>query len=82
MKDIYQTSSFTFQALKAARMALNGCGLRKTVPHLAFVVQDLDYELSSKKFKILANPGSPSEGIRVAMILHNGAPVELIEYTD
>ena len=56
--------------------------LIQTVPHLAFVVQDLDYELSSKKFKILANPGSPSEGIRVAMILHNGAPVELIEYTD
>jgi hypothetical protein len=56
------------------------CDLIKTVPHIAFVVKDLDYELSIRNFKILTPPNPPSEGVRVAMIEHNGAPVELIEF--
>ena len=31
-------------------------------------------------FEIICQPGSPSDGVRAAMILHNGAPVELIEF--
>jgi hypothetical protein len=31
-------------------------------------------------FEIISEPGIPGEGIRAAMILHNGAPVELIEF--
>ncbi|MCB2206985.1 MAG: hypothetical protein KQH67_01705 [Bacteroidetes bacterium] len=54
--------------------------LIQTVPHLAFEVADLDYELATRNFKILAEPNPPSEGIRVAMIEHNGAPIELIEF--
>jgi hypothetical protein len=54
--------------------------LIKKVPHIAFEVDDLDMELSSKNFKIITEPNSPGEGIRVAMIEHNGAPVELIEF--
>lgn len=54
--------------------------LIKTVPHLAFVVKDLDYELANRDFKILVEPNPPSEGIRVAMIEHNGAPIELMEF--
>ena len=54
--------------------------LIKTVPHIAFVVKDLDYEISIRNFNILTPPNSPSEGVRVAMIEHNGAPIELIEF--
>jgi len=55
--------------------------LIKTVPHLAFVVQDLDFELSNRNLKIIAEPNPPSDGVRVAMIEHNGAPIELMEFT-
>lgn len=54
--------------------------LIQTVPHVAFEVRDLDYELKSRKFTVLTPPNPPSEGVRVAMIEHNGAPVELIEF--
>ncbi|MFN8206581.1 MAG: hypothetical protein U0T82_04140 [Bacteroidales bacterium] len=54
--------------------------LIKTVPHIAFEVDDLDLELSSHKFEILTPPNSPGEGVRVAMIVHNGAIIELIEF--
>jgi hypothetical protein len=54
--------------------------LIQTVPHLAFEVDDIDYELSAHKLKVLTPPNHPGEGIRVAMIEHNGAPVELIQF--
>jgi hypothetical protein len=54
--------------------------LIKKVPHLAFEVDDIDLELSRHDFNILTPPNAPGEGIRVAMIRHNGAPVELIEF--
>lgn len=54
--------------------------LIKTIPHIAFEVDDLDFELSRRDFEILTPPNSPGEGTRVAMILHNGAPIELIEF--
>ncbi len=54
--------------------------LIRTVPHIAFEVEDIDYELAIRKFKVLTEPNSTADGIRVAMIEHNGAPVELIEF--
>jgi hypothetical protein len=54
--------------------------LIKLVPHLAFEVDDLDFELSRRDFNILTPPNSPGEGTRVAMIIHNGAPIELMEF--
>jgi hypothetical protein len=54
--------------------------LIKRVPHIAFEVDDLDLELKRHNFEILTPPNSPGEGTRVAMIVHNGAPVELIEF--
>jgi hypothetical protein len=54
--------------------------LIKLVPHIAFEVDDLDFELSRGNFIVLAPPNSPGEGTRVAMIIHNGAPIELIEF--
>lgn len=54
--------------------------LIQTVPHLAFVVKDLDYELATRGFRVISEPNKPSAGVRVAMIEHNGAPVELMEF--
>ncbi|AWB65229.1 hypothetical protein C2869_01665 [Saccharobesus litoralis] len=53
--------------------------LVKTVPHVAFVVDNLDEELEGKK--VIIKPNSPSDGLRVAFIEVNGAPVELMEYS-
>ena len=51
----------------------------KTVPHVAFEVDDLAAALVVKE--ILTPPNSPGEGITVAMILDQGAPVELISFS-
>ncbi len=48
------------------------------LPHVAFEVDDLDAALQGKQ--ILSPPGAPSAGVRVAMILDNGCPIELIEF--
>lgn len=54
--------------------------LVKTVPHIAFEVDNLESAL--KELDINAEISSPSKGVRVAMIVHNGAPIELIEFSD
>jgi hypothetical protein len=54
--------------------------LIKTVPHIAFEVDDLDKELNENDFEIISKPSIPSKGVRAAMIKHNGAPIELIEF--
>lgn len=54
--------------------------LIQIVPHIAFEVDDLDFELKNRDFKIITKPNLPSGGVRVAMIEHNGAPIELIEF--
>ena len=50
----------------------------KTLPHLAFAVDSLDTALDGKR--ILIPPNSPSPGVRVAFILDEGAPIELLEF--
>jgi len=52
--------------------------LIRSVPHIAFEVDDLDAALEGKT--LIGEPSSPSPGVRVAMILHNGMPVELLEF--
>lgn len=52
----------------------------KKVPHIAFEVDDL-YD-AVKGRKLIGEIGSPSKGVRVAMIIENGAPVELIEFNN
>jgi hypothetical protein len=57
-----------------------GCPLPelvKTVPHVAFLVDDLDEAIADKE--VIIQPNSPSEGVRVAFIVDNGAPVEFLE---
>ena len=54
--------------------------LVKTVTHVAFEVDDLTEALKGKK--VIIEPNSPSEGVMVAFIEENGAPVEFLEFTD
>jgi hypothetical protein len=51
--------------------------LIKTVPHVAFEVDDLTEALRDQK--VIVPPNSPSRGVLVAMIEVNGAPVELMQ---
>jgi len=70
----------------AARTVSNGCASNRTAftanrPACAarrFEVDDLDAALLGRA--VLLPPGCPSEGVRSAMILHNGAPVELLTF--
>lgn len=52
--------------------------LVKSVPHVAFEVDDLDAALKNQK--VIIPPNSPSEGLVVAFIEVNGAPVELMHF--
>jgi len=52
--------------------------LVRTVPHVAFRVDDLNAELKGKD--VLIEPNSPSKGLVVAFIVDNGAPIELMHF--
>jgi len=52
--------------------------LVKTVPHVAFVVDDIDEAITGKE--ILIHPNSPSKGVTVAFIVENGAPIEFLQF--
>ena len=54
--------------------------LVKTVPHIAFEVDDLSVAIAGKE--ILIEPNSPSEGVLVAFIVENGAPVEFLQFSN
>ncbi len=58
-----------------------GCAvaeLVKKLPHIAFEVPDLGEALRGKQ--VLSPPSSPSPGVMVAMIVHDGVPIELLEF--
>ena len=50
------------------------------LPHVAFEVDDLNAALAGHK--VIIQPNSPSEGLLVAFVEVNGAPVELMQYVD
>ncbi|WP_417782838.1 VOC family protein [Terasakiella pusilla] len=50
----------------------------KSIPHVAFEVDNLNEAI--KGHKIIIEPNSPSAGLMVAFIEINGAPVELMQY--
>jgi len=54
--------------------------LVKTVPHVAFEVDDLRSALAGQV--IIIEPNSPSEGVIVAFIVVDGAPVEFLQFSD
>ena len=49
----------------------------KTLPHIAFEVDDINKAIKGKK--VIIEPNSPSEGNIVAFIEENGAPIEFIQ---
>ena len=58
-----------------------GCPLPdivQKIPHVAFEVENLDDEIRDRE--VIISPNSPSEGIKVAFIIDNGAPIELLEF--
>jgi hypothetical protein len=50
----------------------------KTVPHIAYEVDDLDVELNGAE--VLLGPFSPMEGVTVAFVIEEGAPIELMQF--
>jgi len=52
--------------------------LVQTVPHVAFVVDDIDEAIAGRE--VLITPNSPSEGVTVAFIVENDAPIEFLQF--
>jgi hypothetical protein len=51
--------------------------LVKSLPHVAFEVDDLEQELEGRN--VIIAPNCPSPGVTVAFIEDNGAPVEFLQ---
>ncbi len=52
----------------------------KKLPHVAFEVDDIHEAIRGKK--VIIEPNSPVEGVIVAFILVNDAPIEFIQFTN
>ena len=51
----------------------------RNVPHVAFEVDNLLEAIEGKK--VIIQPNSPSDGVQVAFIEDNEAPVELMQFS-
>jgi hypothetical protein len=72
----YQTSEYGIEWMRYE----DSCPLPeivKTMPHIAFEVDDVHEAIKGKK--VIIEPNSPSEGVWVAFIEENGAPIEFIQ---
>lgn len=54
--------------------------LVKSTAHVAFEVDDLTSELVGRE--VIIKPNSPSNGVLVAFVVEDGAPVELIQFDE
>lgn len=72
----YETSEFGIEWMRFGPQAPVPDMVRN-LPHIAFEVDDLEGELVGRE--ILIAPNSPSEGVRVAFVVENGAPVEFLQ---
>ena len=73
----YETSPFGIEWMRFEE----GCPLPeivKTIPHIAFEVDDLKDAIKGRE--VLIKPNSPADAIMVAFIIDNGAPVEFLEF--
>lgn len=50
----------------------------KTLPHVAFVVDDIGTAIAGKE--VLIEPNSPTDGVTVAFIVDHGAPIEFLQF--
>ncbi len=72
----YEESEFGIEWMRYEE----GCPLPelvKTVPHVAFEVDDVLEAIKGRH--VIIEPNSPSEGVLVAFIEENGAPIEFIQ---
>lgn len=73
----HESNQFGIQWMKYEK----GCKvpkLVKEVPHIAFIVDNLNKALKGRK--VIIKPNSPSPGVMVAFVEIAGAPVEFLEY--
>ncbi|MBI9070898.1 MAG: hypothetical protein JEY94_04835 [Melioribacteraceae bacterium] len=73
----HESNSFGIQWMRYG----TNCTLPKVVQevaHVAFQVEDITEALKGKE--VLIEPNSPSEGVIVAFIIENGAPIEFLQY--
>ena len=49
----------------------------RSIPHIAFEVKNLREAIKGKK--VIIAPNSPSDGVQIAFIEENGAPIEFIQ---
>lgn len=54
--------------------------LVRTVPHVAFTVDDLDAAIAGRH--VLIAPNRASSGVRVAFVVDDGAPIEFLQFDD
>jgi hypothetical protein len=73
----FETSNFGIEWMRFEKGSTVPEIIQK-IPHLAFEVDNLDSAIKWRK--LIGEINSPSKGVRVAMILENGAPVELLEF--
>lgn len=73
----YETSAYGIEWMRFEAEAPVPA-LVRTVPHVAFEVDDLSAEIAGKE--LLIAPNSPSPGVTVAFIVENGAPVEFLQF--
>ena len=73
----YETSAYGIEWMRFKPEA-SVPDLVRTVPHVAFEVDDLAAEIEGKE--VIIPPNSPSDGVRVAFIVENGAPIEFLEF--
>ena len=52
----------------------------KQLPHVAFEVDDINEAIEGHE--VIIEPNSPSEGVIVAFVLINDAPVEFLQWTN
>jgi hypothetical protein len=75
--------------MRKANLAWSGCVSKRTRRSLIwsgkFRTSRLKWLIFASELagrEILIPPNSPSDGVRVAFIVENGAPIELLEFTD
>lgn len=52
--------------------------LIQKIPHIAFEVDNIESAIQGKE--VISDIDSPAKGIKVAMIIENGVPVEFLEF--
>ncbi|BDD11097.1 hypothetical protein FUAX_35290 [Fulvitalea axinellae] len=54
--------------------------LIQSTAHIAYRVKDLEAEMEGKE--VLVEPFSPGEGLKIAFVVEEGAPIELMHFSE